>query len=50
MKAIILMGGYGTRLRPLTLSVPKPLIHFCNKSIVEHQISALIQVSETLLF
>lgn len=47
MKAIILMGGYGTRLRPLTLSVPKPLIHFCNKSIVEHQISALIQVNVT---
>ncbi|XP_055388431.1 mannose-1-phosphate guanyltransferase beta-like [Condylostylus longicornis] len=43
MKALILVGGYGTRLRPLTLSVPKPLIHFCNKSIVEHQISALVK-------
>ncbi|CEM07905.1 unnamed protein product [Vitrella brassicaformis CCMP3155] len=41
-KALILVGGYGTRLRPLTLSVPKPLIHFCNKSIVEHQIEALV--------
>lgn len=44
MKALILVGGYGTRLRPLTLSVPKPLIHFCNKSIVEHQIAALVKV------
>eukprot|EP00921_Rhytidocystis_pertsovi_P013779 GHVQ01022377.1.p1 GENE.GHVQ01022377.1~~GHVQ01022377.1.p1 ORF type:complete len:376 (+),score=42.64 GHVQ01022377.1:268-1395(+) len=43
MKALILVGGYGTRLRPLTLSVPKPLIDFCNKSIVEHQIAALVK-------
>ncbi|KAF8819268.1 GDP-D-mannose pyrophosphorylase [Cardiosporidium cionae] len=44
MKALILVGGYGTRLRPLTLSVPKPLVHFCNTSIVEHQIAALSKV------
>eukprot|EP00918_Siedleckia_nematoides_P086415 GHVU01190186.1.p1 GENE.GHVU01190186.1~~GHVU01190186.1.p1 ORF type:complete len:165 (+),score=20.21 GHVU01190186.1:345-839(+) len=42
MKALILVGGYGTRLRPLTLSVPKPLIEFCNKSITEHQIESLV--------
>eukprot|EP00920_Eleutheroschizon_duboscqi_P036091 GHVT01087303.1.p1 GENE.GHVT01087303.1~~GHVT01087303.1.p1 ORF type:complete len:345 (-),score=27.87 GHVT01087303.1:525-1559(-) len=47
MKALILVGGFGTRLRPLTLSVPKPLIHFCNKSILEHQIRALVQVGVT---
>lgn len=40
MKALILVGGYGTRLRPLTLSVPKPLINFCNKSIVEYQVAS----------
>ncbi|KAF8822754.1 GDP-D-mannose pyrophosphorylase [Cardiosporidium cionae] len=44
MKALILVGGYGTRLRPLTLSVPKPLVHFCNTSIVEHQVAALSKV------
>ena len=40
-KALILVGGYGTRLRPLTLSKPKPLVEFCNLAIVEHQIKAL---------
>lgn len=44
MKALILVGGYGTRLRPLTLSVPKPLVEFCNKPILLHQVEALAQV------
>lgn len=44
MKALILVGGFGTRLRPLTLSCPKPLVEFCNKSIVMHQIEALVAV------
>jgi len=44
LKAIILVGGYGTRLRPLTFSCPKPLVEFCNKSIVKHQIDALVEV------
>lgn len=49
MKALILVGGYGTRLRPLTLSKPKPLVEFCNKPMVMHQIEALVQVSFELL-
>lgn len=28
----------GTRLRPLTLTVPKPLVDFCNKPMICHQI------------
>lgn len=45
MKALILVGGYGTRLRPLTLSLPKPLVEFCNKPMILHQIHALVEVS-----
>lgn len=41
MKAIILVGGFGTRLRPLTLSCPKPLVDFANKPMIVWQIEAL---------
>lgn len=26
--------GFGTRLRPLTLTLPKPLVEFCNKAMM----------------
>lgn len=42
MKALILVGGYGTRLRPLTLSTPKPLVEFGNKPMLLHQLEALV--------
>lgn len=42
-RALILVGGYGTRLRPLTLSRPKPLVEFSNKPILMHQIEALVE-------
>jgi len=44
MKALILVGGFGTRLRPLTLTTPKPCVPFCNKELVIHQIEALKMV------
>ncbi|CAL9205489.1 probable mannose-1-phosphate guanylyltransferase 1 [Musa acuminata AAA Group] len=47
MKALILVGGFGTRLRPLTLSVPKPLVDFANKPMILHQIEALKDVGVT---
>ena len=50
MKALILVGGYGTRLRPLTLSRPKPLVEFANKPMVLHQIEALVEAGVTQVF
>ncbi|OLN85200.1 Mannose-1-phosphate guanyltransferase [Colletotrichum chlorophyti] len=47
MKAIILVGGFGTRLRPLTLTLPKPLVEFANKPMIEHQIEALAAAGVT---
>eukprot|EP00304_Pavlova_gyrans_P006101 CAMPEP_0206049646 /NCGR_PEP_ID=MMETSP1466-20131121/27280_1 /ASSEMBLY_ACC=CAM_ASM_001126 /TAXON_ID=44452 /ORGANISM="Pavlova gyrans, Strain CCMP608" /LENGTH=432 /DNA_ID=CAMNT_0053424737 /DNA_START=42 /DNA_END=1341 /DNA_ORIENTATION=- len=40
MKAVILIGGLDI-LRPLTLSLPQPLIEFCNKTLLMHQLEAL---------
>lgn len=47
MKGLILVGGYGTRLRPLTLSYPKPLVEFANKPMILHQIAALAKAGCT---
>lgn len=47
MRAVILVGGFGTRLRPLTLTVPKPLVPFCNKPMIIHQVEALKEVGVT---
>lgn len=38
MKAIILAGGLGTRLLPLTKNTPKPMLPLGNKPILEHLI------------
>lgn len=51
MKGIILVGGLGTRLKPLTLTKPKPLVPFANKAIIKHQLEALARagVAEIIL-
>ncbi|KAI8894489.1 nucleotide-diphospho-sugar transferase [Globomyces pollinis-pini] len=42
-----LMSGFGTRLRPLTLTKPKPLVEFSNKPMILHQIEALVKAGVT---
>jgi mannose-1-phosphate guanylyltransferase/phosphomannomutase len=41
MKAIIMAGGFGTRLRPLTINIPKPMAPIGNLPIMEHVVSLL---------
>ena len=41
MKAIILAGGYGTRLWPLTLRIPKAMVPVGGVPVVQHSIKAL---------
>lgn len=41
LDAIIMAGGQGTRLRPLTLTTPKPLLKVGTKPIIEHNIDRL---------
>ena len=41
MKAVILAGGLGTRLRPFTETIPKPLLPIGEKAVLEIQINRL---------
>jgi mannose-1-phosphate guanylyltransferase len=51
MKAVVLVGGEGTRLRPLTETVPKPLIPFMNRAFLHHVLDHLARhgVKEAVL-
>lgn len=46
VKSIILCAGYGTRLYPLTLDRPKPLLPIANKPIIEHILEKIEKVDE----
>ncbi|HSK95094.1 MAG TPA: NDP-sugar synthase [Euzebyales bacterium] len=41
VQAVILAGGQGTRLRPVTVNLPKPLVPIANRPLIEHQLRHL---------
>ena len=43
MKAVILAGGQGSRLRPLTCDLPKPLALLCGRPVLEYLFDLLIR-------
>ncbi len=45
MQAIIMAGGEGTRLRPLTCNMPKPLAPLCGRPVLEYILDLLISNS-----
>jgi NDP-sugar pyrophosphorylase family protein len=46
MKAILLAGGKGTRLRPMTVHTPKPIVPILNRPFLYYQIDLLKQIPE----
>lgn len=42
MKAVVLVGGEGTRLRPLTETMPKPLLPLVDRPILDHVLDHLV--------
>ncbi len=47
MQALILAGGKGTRLRPLTVYTPKPIVPICNRPFLLYQIDTLKRAGVT---
>jgi mannose-1-phosphate guanylyltransferase len=47
MQALILAGGKGTRLRPLTVYTPKPIVPILNRPLLEYQIEILARAGIT---
>ncbi|MFO7918626.1 MAG: mannose-1-phosphate guanyltransferase [Anaerolineae bacterium] len=41
MKAVVMAGGQGTRLRPLTINRPKPMVPMVNKPVIGHILDLL---------
>jgi NDP-sugar pyrophosphorylase family protein len=51
MRAVVLVGGFGTRLRPLTNSVPKPMLPVGHEPMIARLITRLARggVTEVVL-
>lgn len=55
MRAVIMAGGEGTRLRPLTCGRPKPMVPVANKPVMEHildllKMHGIVNVAATLQY
>lgn len=51
MRAVVLVGGFGTRLRPLTLNTPKQMLPILNRPMIEHVLEHLARhgITEAVL-
>lgn len=47
VEAVLMAGGKGERLRPLTENTPKPLLQIGNKAIIDHNVDKLIEFGVT---
>jgi NDP-sugar pyrophosphorylase family protein len=47
MKAMILAAGYGTRLRPVTYTLPKPMVPVCNRPLIGWAVEGLRNATVT---
>lgn len=43
MHAVVLVGGFGTRLRPLTYTRPKQMLPIVNRPLIEHLVARLVE-------
>ena len=47
VKAVMMAGGFGTRIQPLTNSIPKPMLPVCNLPMMEYTLRRLVEIGIT---